>query len=37
MLSSIIFLAIGAFIGWSFPQPAWAAALEEKFKSLFKK
>jgi hypothetical protein len=37
MLSSIVFLVIGAFIGWHFPQPTWAAAFGDKIKGLFKK
>lgn len=24
MLTAILFLAVGAFIGWSVPQPSWA-------------
>jgi len=37
MIESIILILIGAFIGWHFPQPSWAVALEDKVKGLFKK
>ena len=37
MLSSIILLAIGAFIGWNFPQPDYAKTLQAKVLEFFKK
>ena len=37
MLSSIIFLAIGAFIGWNFPQPDYAKTIQAKVLAFFKK
>lgn len=36
MLETLFWVLVGAFIGWSCPQPAWAKTLEEKVKSLFK-
>lgn len=30
MLETIIWLAIGAFIGWNFPQPKFAKSIQEK-------
>ncbi len=37
MLESLILLLVGAFIGWSFPQPEWAKTLQAKIMGLFKK
>lgn len=37
MLESLILLLIGAFIGWTFPQPEWAKLLQDKILVLFKK
>jgi hypothetical protein len=37
MLDTILWLAVGAFIGWNFPQPAFAKAFQEKVLSLFAK
>jgi hypothetical protein len=34
MLDTLLWLAVGAFIGWNFPQPSWAKTIQEKFKSL---
>lgn len=36
MIEAIILITIGAFIGWSIPQPAWAAALQDKVVSFFR-
>lgn len=36
MLNSIIFLLIGAFIGWNLPQPIWAKNLQEKILKIYK-
>jgi hypothetical protein len=35
MLEAIFWILIGAFVGWHFPQPEWAKALETKVRSLF--
>lgn len=37
MLEMIICLAIGAFIGWNFPQPPWAKVVQEKIINMFNK
>ena len=37
MLEMLFWLAIGAFIGWNFPQPDYAKRIQEKVLSLFKK
>lgn len=29
MLTAIVFLILGAFIGWAVPQPAWAKKAQE--------
>ena len=35
MLETIFWILIGAFVGWHFPQPEWAKAIETKVRSLF--
>ena len=35
MLEAIFWILVGAFVGWHFPQPEWAKALEAKVRSLF--
>jgi hypothetical protein len=37
MLDTLFLVAVGAFIGWHFPQPIWAAFIEEKAKALIAK
>lgn len=37
MLDIIFWIAIGAFIGWNFPQPFWAVVVQEKIQNLFNK
>lgn len=37
MLDTLLWLAVGAFIGWNFPQPSWAKTLEEKIKAIIAK
>ena len=37
MLETLFWLAVGAFIGWNFPQPSWAKTMQEKIQSLFVK
>ena len=29
-MSSIIWILVGAFIGWNLPQPAWAKSMQAK-------
>lgn len=36
MLETLFWLAVGAFIGWSIPQPEWAKNLQEKAINLIK-
>ena len=31
MLETLFWLALGAFVGWNFPQPAYAKILQEKY------
>lgn len=37
MLETIFWLAVGAFIGWNFPQPRFAKDLQAKIMAFFKK
>ncbi len=37
MLEIIIYLAIGAFVGWNLPQPQWAKTFQQKVVDFFKK
>lgn len=37
MTDTLLWVAIGAFIGWNFPQPFWAVWVQEKFKAWLKK
>ena len=37
MLETLFWLALGAFIGWNFPQPEFAKTIQVKILSLFKK
>jgi hypothetical protein len=37
MLEAIFWTLIGAFIGWHFPEPAWAKTIKVKVMSLFSK
>ncbi len=36
MIEFLIYILIGAFIGWNLPQPAWAKQLQEKIISYIK-
>jgi hypothetical protein len=36
MLDIIFWIAVGAFVGWNFPQPFWARAIQEKIASMIK-
>jgi hypothetical protein len=31
MLETLLWISIGAFIGWNFPQPSYAKTLQEKY------
>lgn len=35
MLDTLFWLAIGAFIGWNFPQPSFAKAIQAKIMGFF--
>jgi hypothetical protein len=37
MLDILLWLAVGAFIGWNFPQPFWAKAIQTKFQEFLTK
>lgn len=37
MLETLFWLALGAFIGWNFPQPEFAKTIQAKVLSMFKK
>ena len=37
MLETIFWLALGAFIGWNFPQPEFAKTIQAKVLSNFRK
>ena len=37
MLETVILLAIGLFVGWNFPQPDYAKAIQAKILGIFKK
>jgi hypothetical protein len=36
MLETVIYILIGAFVGWNLPQPFWAKAIQEKVLNFFK-
>jgi len=36
MIEAIIFILIGAFIGWNLPQPQWAKSTQSKILNFFK-
>ena len=36
-MNIILWIAIGAFIGWNFPQPWWAKTIQEKIISVLPK
>jgi hypothetical protein len=33
MLEALFWIAVGAFLGWNFPQPFWAKAIQEWAKT----
>lgn len=37
MIEMLIWLAVGAFIGWNFPQPQFAKNIQVKVMAMFKK
>jgi len=37
MITSMIWFAVGAFVGWNFPQPEWAKNVQAKVVGFFKK
>ena len=37
MLDILLWVAVGAFIGWNFPQPSWAKAIQSKVQDLLAK
>jgi hypothetical protein len=37
MLEILFWVAVGAVVGWNFPQPFWAVAIQAKFKEIFAK
>jgi hypothetical protein len=37
MLETILWIAVGAFVGWNFPQPVWAKIIQEKVQTLLTK
>lgn len=36
MLEALVWIVVGAFIGWHFPEPSWARKIKEKITSNFK-
>jgi hypothetical protein len=37
MLDTLFWIAVGAFVGWHFPEPFWAKAIKAKILGMFKK
>ena len=37
MLDIILWIAVGAFVGWNFPQPQFAKSIQAKVLGFFKK
>ena len=37
MLDILLWVAVGAFIGWNFPQPEFAKAIQAKILGMFRK
>lgn len=37
MLDTLFWIAVGAVIGWNFPQPFWAVAIQQKIKEALTK
>jgi hypothetical protein len=36
MLDIILCIAVGAFVGWNFPQPVWARAIQAKITTMIR-
>jgi hypothetical protein len=37
MLDTLLWVAVGAFVGWNFPQPFWAKAIQAKIAEMISK
>jgi hypothetical protein len=37
MLDTLFWVAVGAFVGWNFPQPFWAKIIQEKIQAMIAK
>jgi hypothetical protein len=37
MLDILFWVAVGAFVGWNFPQPFWAKIVQEKIQTMLAK
>jgi hypothetical protein len=37
MFDTLLWILVGAFIGWNFPQPFWAKIIENKIRSMIAK
>jgi hypothetical protein len=37
MIEAIIYVLIGAFVGWNLPQPVWAKNVQERVVSVIRK
>jgi hypothetical protein len=37
MFDTLLWIAVGAFIGWNLPQPFWAKMIQEKILSMVRK
>lgn len=37
MIEMLIWLAVGAFVGWNFPQPEFAKNIQSRVMGMFKK
>ena len=37
MLDTVFWIAVGAFVGWNFPQPVWARAVLARIQALISK
>jgi hypothetical protein len=36
MLDTLLWVALGAFLGWNFPQPSWAVFVQKKITDSWK-
>lgn len=37
MTDTLLWIAVGAFVGWNFPQPFWATYVQTKVREFFVK